>query len=86
MLLNYSDYNIIDIRTKDKYLKGHIPDAININYMELLINYKKYLTKNQKYLIYCDSGTRSLSLVNRLQSLGYDVTNLTGGYNNYLRR
>ena len=36
----------IDIRSRGKYLLGHIENAININYYELLLNYDKYLNKN----------------------------------------
>ena len=36
----------IDIRSKNKYLLGHINDAINIDYYELLFNYEKYLQKD----------------------------------------
>lgn len=85
MLLN-NKYNIIDIRSRDRYLKGHIPDSININYTDLLINYKKYLSKEKEYYVYCESGTRSLILVNKLNKLGYNLVNIEGGYNNYLRR
>lgn len=86
MLLNNSDYNIIDIRNRNSYIMGHIPGSINIDYFELLMNHQKYLKKEEKYCLYCDSGKRSLTLVNKLKSLGYNVVNLEGGYNNYLRR
>ena len=78
--------NIIDIRTKEKYLISHIEDAVNISYMDLLLNHKKYLVKNKTYYIYCDSGIRSKRLVNELNSLGYHTIDIEGGYNNYLRR
>ena len=78
--------NIIDIRTKEKYLKSHIEGAVNISYMDLLLNHKKYLDKDKTYYIYCDSGIRSKRLVNELNSLGYHTIDIEGGYNNYLRR
>lgn len=74
----------IDIRNKSSYLNGHIPGAININYIELLINHRKYLNKDKQYFIYCDSGNRSLDLVTKLNNLGYNCVNIDGGYNNYL--
>lgn len=74
----------IDVRSKNKYLLGHINDAINIDYYELFFNYEKYLQKNKKYYIYCDTGTKSKILVNRLRGLGYNCVNIEGGYNNYL--
>ena len=40
--------NIIDIRSKSKYLKSHMPGAINIDSYELLFNPSKYLNINEK--------------------------------------
>ena len=74
---------IIDIRNNMKYNNGHINNAININELELEINYKKYLNKDKKYIIYCDSGHRSKILSNKLKRLGYNVESLEGGYNKY---
>lgn len=77
---------IIDIRDKSKYLNSHIDGAINISYMDLLLNHKRYLEKDKIYYIYCDSGVRSKSLVEKLNNLGYHTINIDGGYNNYLLR
>ena len=75
----------IDIRDKNKYLKGHIASAININYIDLLANTSRYLNKNNTYYIYCDSGMKSEFVVSRLVKKGYNCVNVDGGYNNYLK-
>ena len=75
---------IIDIRSNSKYMIGHIENALNIEYYDLLLNYKKYLSKNQTYYIYCDSGVRSKIVVSKLNNLGYNCVNIDGGYSNYL--
>lgn len=77
---------IIDIRSREKYLVGHINGAINIPYNELFINYDKYLNKTTRYLIYCESGNKSSDIVSYLNSHGYNCVNLDGGYhkNNYI--
>ena len=75
---------IIDIRSRKKYNEGHINNAINIDEYDLIFNHSKYLNKNDKYIIYCDYGNRSSIVVFNLKRLGYNVENLTGGYNNYL--
>ena len=75
----------IDIRNNKSYLEGHIKDAININEYDLLINHKKYLNKNEKYIIYCSSGIRSRMVVANLLRMGYNVENLNGGYNKYYK-
>jgi len=84
MSLTYN--NIIDIRDSYKYNLGHMPNAINIPYKELIDNYSKYLNKDTKYYLYCDSGNNSRVLVNKLNKLGYKTINIDGGYNNYLFR
>ena len=88
ILLSNLDSNkvIIDIRAKYKYLISHIPNSINIMENELLINPKKYLNYNKEYVIYCDYGNRSRKVVNYLNSKGYKVYNLVGGYNSYLNK
>ena len=39
----------------------------------------------QVYYLYCDTGEQSLEIVNRLNSFGYHLINITGGYEAYLR-
>ena len=41
----------IDIRSRDDYNNGHIEDAININYIELLLYPQKHLKKDNLYFI-----------------------------------
>ena len=78
-----STITLIDIRDNYKYIIGKIPTAINIPMNFLLVNPENYLKKNQKYYIYCEYGTRSEKLCNKLSNLGYDVVNVIGGYNEY---
>ena len=72
--------NLIDIRSIEKYNSNHIRNAINIPLEQLLINPSKYLSKSIKYYIYCQTGIRSLKLCRILKSNGYDVVNVSGGY------
>lgn len=78
--------NIIDIRNINKFNIGHIPGAVQIDSFNLLFNPDKYLNKNEKYYIYCQSGITSKNVVNKLNKIGYNVINIDGGYNNYLLR
>lgn len=75
---------IIDIRSREKYLIGHINGAINIPFNELYLKYDKYLNKTTRYLIYCDSGNNSLEMVNYLNNRGYNCVNLDGGYHKFM--
>ena len=79
-LLKITDANIIDVRNKISYNNGHIDNAINIPYEELLVNYNKYLTYNKTYYIYCSRGSKSTRLCQILRSKGYNTINVLGGY------
>ena len=84
-LLNLTNKNIIDIRNKYYYDLGHIHGAINIPYYNLLNNHSYYINKYSVYYLYCDTGEQSLEIVNRLNSFGYHLINITGGYEAYLK-
>ena len=72
--------NIIDIRSYEKYNNGHIPNSINIPTDILLKNPNTYLNKKEKYYIYCQRGVMSVRTCIALNSLGYNVINILGGY------
>ena len=59
--LKLSDINIIDLRGSDRYNISHIPGSINIPYNSLIIAPFKFLDKDIKYYLYCESGVTSKS-------------------------
>ena len=76
---------IIDIRNSYYYNIGHIDNAINIPYYDLLKNYSYYLDKDKIYYLYCDYGEQSGSIALRLSGFGYRVYSINGGYMEYKR-
>lgn len=84
-LLQLSNPIIIDIRNYYYYSRGHIDGAISIPYYNLLNNYSHYLTKNQKYYLYCEEGQQSKEISTRLNRFGYDTISIQGGYQEYKR-
>lgn len=86
LLYSNKPLNILDIRSPYEYQLNKIPTAKNINKLFLEQSPEKYLNKNETYYIYCQSGTTSKNLVNKLNTLGYKTVNITGGFNNYLLR
>ena len=51
---------ILDVRTREEYLAGNIPNAINIDVLSQDFKSKiDMLDKNKEYLVYCRSGNRS---------------------------
>lgn len=77
--------NIIDIRSNEKYQNGHINNAINIPSDVLMSNPQKYLNINTKYYICCPRGILSVKVCTFLSRMGYDVVNINGGYDAWLK-
>lgn len=83
-LLQKKDVIIIDIRSKNEYLKKHIPGAISIEERQLFFSPEKYLNKIDIYYLYCSSGRRSKFLTSWLNHQGFHAVNVVGGFYNYL--
>ena len=76
--------NLIDIRSIEKYNNKHIMNAVNIPLERLLIKPEKYLSKLEKYYIYCQKGIQSRKLCQILINSGYNVVNVSGGYESWI--
>ena len=76
--------SLIDIRSVEKYNNKHIMNAINIPVEQLLIKPEKYLMRGKKYYIYCQKGIQSRKLCNILANIGYNVINVSGGYESWV--
>lgn len=76
------DYILIDLRDVADYRKGHIPEASNIPYDDLMNNIYQ-LDKRKKYILYCDRGSMSMLAAKELCTNGYQVINVYGGINAY---
>jgi 3-mercaptopyruvate sulfurtransferase SseA len=84
------DAEIIDIRNRDEFTKGHIPGVKNISAVELLkddnIKWLKNLQENgYVVIIYGEDQIQANGPWMVLQQIGLDNVNvLCGGYQNYL--
>ena len=79
-LKKLDNIDIIDIRNEEKYNDNHILNAYNIPYKKLLISPNNYLDMSKTYYIYCQKGITSRKLCNILNSKGYCLTDIIGGY------
>ena len=83
----------VDVRTEQEYEAGHVPGSLNVPWKQLgpggsmlqnpefLDVMQKCFGKNEKLIMGCRSGNRSLSAGQQLVSAGYaDVSNLTTGF------
>ncbi len=77
---------IIDIRTPQEFVSGHLENAININYYDstFLEQISKY-DKSKPIFIYCRSGNRSNSASKKLSNIGFkQIYDLQGGITNWI--
>ncbi len=72
-LISEKDAVLVDVRTKEEYEEGHLDNAINIPYDEVVSKLKDY-DKDTPIIVYCKSGNRSGKAYQSLQNAGY--TNL----------
>ncbi len=72
---------LLDVRTPEEYAKGHLPNAININYLSPDFKQAlKELKPDQPYFIYCAVGGRSAKACTQLKNIGFKkVYNLEEG-------
>lgn len=65
-----TDYILVDVRTPEEYIAGHIPTAIQIDYRDIG-QMPPTPDKDAFIVVYCRSGNRSNSAANTLNDLGY---------------
>lgn len=74
---------LIDVRTPEEYMEGHIPKSKNIPLQEFEDIIKNMNLKlNTLIIVYCKSGIRAAKAYNILKKFGFKkVYNLGGIYN-----
>jgi rhodanese-related sulfurtransferase len=75
---------LIDVRTPGEFAEGHFETAVNIDWMsEDFLNSWDTIPKGGRVYLYCKKGGRSAMAAHVLDSLGYSVVDLTGGWDEY---
>jgi len=76
---------ILDVRTADEFVKGHIEGAVNIDYYGKTFKEElNKLDKSKAIYVYCHSGGRSGKSMKMMTSMGFtEVYNLIGGFSNW---
>lgn len=73
---------IVDVRSNEDFLEGHIPMAVNVP-MEQLKSGTYSLPKSRYLLVYCRYGGGSAMASRILSQDGYKVINTIGGLAQY---
>ena len=71
---------VIDVRTPQEYAAGHIEGAVNIEHGNIAQEIAKTgATKDDKVILYCQSGRRSGIALETLKTLGFSKAENAGG-------
>ncbi|MEM7126418.1 MAG: molybdopterin-synthase adenylyltransferase MoeB [Chloroflexota bacterium] len=79
------DMAVIDVRERDEFVQGHLPEATFIprGFLELQIEQNVH-DREKPVVIYCAGGSRSAFAARNLQEMGYTNTiSLIGGFNGW---
>jgi phage shock protein E len=81
MIADNEDIVLIDVRTPEEFMQGHLDGAKLINFYDAKFQEEvKKLDTAKKYVVYCRSGGRSAKSVNAMKKLGFtEVYNMSGG-------
>jgi rhodanese-related sulfurtransferase len=71
----------LDVRTKEEFVTGHYPDAINIPVEQIIQSVFPDVSKDSEITVYCRSGARASVAQQLLRNAGFqNVTNGGGLY------
>ena len=78
-IIDNEEVILLDVRTEEEFVTGHIVNAINIPVDDLEYRLDELQDKESKMLVYCKSGTRSAIACEILEANGFtNVYNMGG--------
>ncbi|OIQ18780.1 rhodanese-like domain-containing protein [Lacinutrix sp. MedPE-SW] len=84
-LLSLENVQLIDVRTKDEYDKGHINKSQNIDFNSPTFDTDIIgLDKEKPVILYCQRGGRSAKCAEKMQKAGFKkIYDLKGGFSKW---
>ena len=85
--IDNSGVQLVDVRTPDEFAAGNIPGSVNIDVLtgHFGETAATMLDKAYTVAVYCRSGNRSKNAAKTLSMMGYNVMELDGGYNDWVK-
>ncbi|MDH5412741.1 MAG: rhodanese-like domain-containing protein [Flavobacteriaceae bacterium] len=85
---NPSNYYIVNYWDQDRYINGHIPNAVQYQPFTSLNSTADLYTlpTDKKVAIYCSTGQSAAYVVAYLNVLGYEVGNIAYGANSFMNK
>jgi phage shock protein E len=77
---------LLDVRERDEFLRGHIPNAVHLARGTLELEIEKRAPNSETEIVtYCGAGNRSALSADNLQRMGYTgVKSLAGGLQSWI--
>lgn len=77
---------ILDVRRPSEFAEGHLKGAILLDWLndKVFLEGLEKLDKQRTHYIYCRSGKRSHAAATLMQSCGFKVVEMKGGYLNWV--
>lgn len=69
------EYTVVDVRTREEYMGGHVAGSINIPLQEVVERESEIMAMNQPVLFCCASGNRSGQATQYFRAKGLDCEN-----------
>ena len=83
--VDLEDAVLLDVRTPEEFAEGHLAGAVNMDwYQDDFTQKLDAIDEAEKVYVYCKKGGRSAEAAKLMDSLGYQVIDLTGGYDAWL--
>lgn len=70
---------LIDLRSRQDFLAGHVKGAVNVPYA-LLQRMKRRLPREMELVFYCERGGSAMAAARQLSDEGYRTTAVVGTY------
>ncbi len=77
------EVNVLDVRAATEFSEGHIPRAEH-RFLGKLLREVDGIDRSKPVVVHCLGGARSAIATSILQRAGFDVTNMSGGYNRWV--
>ena len=74
---------LLDVRAKEEYAEGHIPDSINVPVEEIQNVENRINDHNLPVFVYCLRGGRASNAVKEMKAMGYENVQSIGGISKY---
>ena len=79
-VLGRADTIFVDVREPNEYNLGRVPGAFPLPRGTIEVRGESLLPRDKTLVVYCGGGSRSALAADTLQTMGYDVRSLRGGY------